>query len=331
MRAYLIRRLLLVVPTFIGISVVTFLLIQSVPGSPVYMRLQAGQGEIRSDAATAEIIEQTKAMYGLDKPLPAQYALWLGRMLTFDFGNSYKDNRPVLDKILEALPYTLQLNFASILLAYLIAIPIGVFSATRRGTVADTLITLAVFLLFSLPTFWVAMLLIMFLGGGEHLNWFPIHGLSGIGAAGMSWPAWLLDRLWHMVLPVFCLTYASLAGLSRFMRGGMLDTIRQDYIRTARAYGFSDRVVHYRYALRNALIPIITLLGGILPELIGGAIIIETIFSIPGMGRLAFEAMLSRDYPLVMGVTTFAALLTLAGLILSDILYAVVDPRIRLG
>jgi peptide/nickel transport system permease protein len=330
-RAYLIRRLLLVIPTFLGVSLVTFLLIQSVPGSPVYMKLRAGSGEIRSDAATEEIVAQTKALYGLDKPVPVQYALWLGRMVTLDFGLSYKDNRPVLDKILEALPNTLQLNFASILLAYLIAIPIGVFSATHRGSITDTVITLLVFLLFSLPTFWVAMLLIMFVGGGEYANWFPIHGLSSIGAESLSWPAWLMDRLWHMVLPVFCLTYASLAGLSRFMRSGMLDTIRQDYVRTARAYGFSDRVVHYRYALRNALIPIITLLAGILPELIGGAIIIETIFSVPGMGRLAFEAMLSRDYPLVMGVTTFAALLTLAGLILSDILYAVVDPRIRLG
>ncbi len=331
MRAYVIRRLLLVVPTFLGISLLTFLLIQSTPGSPVYMKLQASRGEIRSDAATQEIIEQTKKLYGLDKPVPVQYALWLGRMVTFDFGNSYKDNQPVLDRMLAALPYTLQLNFLSLFLTYLIAIPIGVYSATHRGSLVDGGITVLVFLLFSLPGFWVAMLLIMFFGGGEYLDWFPVHGFSSTGSESFTWPQWILDRLWHMALPVLCLTYASFAGLSRFMRSGMLDTIRQDYIRTARAYGFSNRTVYYRYALRNALIPIITLMAGILPEMIGGAIIIESIFSIPGMGRLMFEAMLSRDYPLVMGITTFAALLTLAGLILSDILYAVADPRIRLG
>lgn len=331
MRSYILRRLLLIIPTFLGISLLTFLLIQSTPGSPVYMKLQSSRGEISSNAATQDIVEQTKKLYGLDKPIPVQYVLWLGRMLTLDFGNSYKDNRPVLERITTALPYTLQLNFLSLLLTYLIAIPIGVFSATHRGSIADGIVTVVVFLLFSLPSFWVAMLLIMFFGGGEYLDWLPVHGFSSTGAENLNWLPWIGDRLWHMVLPVFCLTYASFAGLSRFMRSGMLDTIRQDYIRTARAYGYPNRIIYYRYALRNALIPIITLTGALLPELIGGSIIIETIFSVPGMGRLMFEAMLSRDYPLVMGVTTFAALMTLAGLILSDILYAVADPRIRLG
>lgn len=330
MKAYIIRRLLLTIPTFIGISLITFLLIQATPGSPIYAKLQIGQGEMGSDAASAEIVARMKEMYDLDKPVYVQYGLWMGRLLRLDFGTSIKDQRPVLEKIGETLPITIQLSLISIFLTYLIAIPLGVFSATHQGSWTDAGITLILFILYSLPSFWVAMLLIMYLGGGSYLDWFPVNGLNSIGAERLGWPAWLWDRTWHMVLPVFCYTYAGLAAISRYMRSGMLETIRQDYIRTARAYGFSEKVVIFKYAMRNSLIPIVTILGSILPALIGGSVIIETIFSIPGMGRLMFEAMLSRDYPLIMGVTTFSALLTLAGLILTDITYALVDPKIKL-
>ncbi|MCK5861477.1 MAG: ABC transporter permease [Candidatus Hydrogenedentes bacterium] len=331
MRAYIIRRLLLIIPTFIGISIVTFALIQLAPGSPIAFRLQGMEGTMKSDAATQEIIEQTKELYGLDKPVPVQYILWLGRLVRLDFGDSMKDQRPVIDKIGEALPITLQFNLLSLLLVYLISIPIGVYSATHPGTVRDSAITLFLFIIYSMPAFWVAMLLILFLGGGEYLDWFPIHGLQSRGAESFSLPMRFLDRLWHMALPLFCMTYGSLAFLSRYMRAGMLEVMRQDYIRTARAYGFSERTVIWKYAMRNSLIAIITLLGGLLPALIGGSIIIESIFSIPGMGRLAFEAVLSRDYPLIMGNVAMASLLTLAGLLLSDLLYVWVDPRIKLG
>lgn len=330
MKAYLIRRLLLTIPTFLGISLITFVLIQATPGSPVYMRLQSMQGEMGSEAATAEIIERTKELYGLDKPVPVQYVLWLGRLAQLDFGTSYKDNRPVLDKIGETLPITLQLSVIAIFLTYLIAIPLGAFSATHQGSWTDYGVTLLLFILYSLPSFWVAMLLIMYLGGGSYWDVFPVSNLNSLGAEEWPWYRSLADRAWHMVLPVFCFTYAGLAGISRYMRTGMLETIRQDYIRTARAYGFSEKTVIFKYAMRNSLIPIVTILGSILPALIGGSVIIETIFSIPGMGRLMFEAMLSRDYPLIMGVTTFSALLTLAGLILTDLTYALVDPKIKL-
>ncbi len=330
MRAYIIRRLFMIVPTFIGISILTFALIQLAPGSPIAYRLRGLEGAMEADAATQAIIEQTKALYGLDKPIPVQYALWLSRLVRLDFGNSMKDQRPVMDKIAEALPITLQFNVLSILLVYLISIPIGVYSATHPGTKQDGTITLLLFMLYSMPVFWVAMLLILFLGGGEYLNLFPIHGLQSSDAASLPMHLRLLDRLWHMALPLFCMTYGGLAFLSRYMRAGMLDVLRQDYIRTARAYGFSERTVVWKYAMRNSLIAIITLLGGLLPSLIGGSIIIETIFSIPGMGRLAFEAVLSRDYPLIMGNVAMASLLTLAGLLLTDILYVLVDPRIKL-
>lgn len=331
MRAYIIRRLLMIVPTFVGISVLTFALIQLAPGSPIAYRLHGIEGAMEADAATQAIIEQTKALYGLDRPIMVQYGLWLSRLVRLDFGNSMKDQRPVIEKIAEALPITLQFNITSLILVYLISIPIGVYSATHPGTKQDSTVTLLLFLLYSMPVFWVAMLLILFLGGGEYLNWFPIHGLQSSDAAAMPLHARLLDRLWHMAMPLFCMTYGSLAFMSRYMRAGMLDVLRQDYIRTARAYGFSERTVVWKYAMRNSLIAIITLLGGLLPSLIGGSIIIETIFSIPGMGRLAFEAVLSRDYPLIMGNVAMASLLTLAGLLLTDILYVLVDPRIKLG
>lgn len=331
MRTYVLRRILLIIPTFIGISLLTFVLIQLAPGSPIAFKLRGVEGAMQSDAATQAIIEQTKALYGLDQPVPVQYALWLRRLVQLDFGNSMKDQRPVMVKIAEALPITLMFNLISLILVYVISIPIGVYSATHPASKRDRLITLFLFMLYSMPAFWVAMLLILFLGGGEYLNWFPIHGLQSSHAESLPLHLRLLDRVFHMALPLFCMTYGSLAFLSRYMRAGMLDVLRQDYIRTARAYGFPERTVVWKYAMRNSLIAIITLLGGLLPGLIGGSVIIESIFSIPGMGRLAFEAVLSRDYPLIMGNVTMASLLTLAGLLLSDILYVWVDPRIKLG
>lgn len=328
MRNYLIRRFLLIIPTFLGISLITFLIVQMAPGSPIYMRLRQAGGSGGS-AITQEAIEQTKKLYGLDKPIPVRYVLWLGKLATLDFGTSYKDNRPVITKITETLPVTLQLNLISIMAIYLIAIPIGVYSATHQHSRGDTLVTLGLFILYSLPSFWVAMLLMYYFCGGAHFNWFPAAGVNSYEAASMGPLQWLRDRAWHLVLPITCLSYNGLAGLSRYARAGLIETVRQDYVRTARAYGFSERTVIYRYALRNSLIPIITLLGTLIPSLIGGSVIIESIFSIPGMGRLAFEAILSRDYPLIMGILSITAMLTLLGLILSDILYALVDPKIK--
>jgi peptide/nickel transport system permease protein len=330
LKAYLIRRLLLIVPTFIGISLITFMVVQLAPGNPVSLRLMR-MGESGASAAQVppEYIEQLKKLYGMDKPMYQRYLIWMGKLVTFDFGNSFKDHRPVITKIAETLPITIQLNVISLLLVYLIAIPLGVYSATHQRSFGDNFTTLLLFILYSLPSFWVAMLLIYFLGGGQWLNWFPVYGISSDSASQMGWGEWLLDRGWHLVLPVFCLSYAGLAGLSRYARAGIVEEVRKDYVRTARAYGFTERTVIYKYTLRNSLIPIVTLLGTLLPALLGGSVIIERIFSIPGMGRLSFDAILSRDYPLIMGILSIDALLTLVGLILSDILYAIVDPRIK--
>jgi peptide/nickel transport system permease protein len=259
-----------------------------------------------------------------------QFAKWLGRVLTLRLGHSIHDGRPVRDKLAEALPVTLLLSFLAMLLAYAVAVPVGVHAAVRRGRPAERAITFLLFVLYSLPSFWVAMMLILLLGGVGYLDWFPIYGLSSPGLEQAGGWTWFADRAHHLVLPVICLSYGAFALLSRYQRTAMLEVIRQDFIRTARAKGLSERAVIFRHALRNALLPVITLVGLQLPHLISGSVIIERIFNIPGMGLMTFQAFLHRDYPVIMAVSVLAAGLTLLGLILADLLYAVADPRIRL-
>jgi peptide/nickel transport system permease protein len=332
MSAYLIKRLLQIIPTLLGITFITFVIIQLAPGNPAMLKLQMGQGqaELGEKTISEQIIKQTKELYGLDKPLYVQYLLWVKRIFTLDFGFSFKDHRNVWDKISERLPITIQLNLISIFLVYLIAIPCGIYSSTHTGSLTDKILTVGFFFLYSLPSFWVAVLLIMLFGGGDFWDVFPVYGISSIGSETMSLLPWLLDRMWHLVLPVVCLTYGGLAYLSRLTRASMLEVIREDYVRTARAKGLSERVVIFKHAFRNALLPLITLLAFLLPSMFGGSVIIESIFSVPGMGQLGFEAVLSRDYPVIMAITAISAFLTLIGLLISDILYAALDPRIKL-
>ncbi len=331
MKTYILKRLLIMIPTMFGITVVTFAIIRLAPGDPAMMRVgNSLTGTIRDQQVAAAIIEKTRREFGLDRPIHEQYLLWVTKIATLDFGRSYRDNRPVMDRIWERLPVTLQLNLISIFLVYLIAIPLGIHSSTHQYSFSDKVTTTALFVLYSMPSFWVATILILFLGGGDYLHLFPITGISSLDAEQLPFFEWLLDRVWHLVLPVFCLTYSGLAYVSRQMRAGMLETIRQDYIRTARAKGLSENVVVFKHALRNSLIPIVTLLGFLLPAMLGGSVIIESIFTIPGMGALGFDAILSRDYPVVMAISTIAAFLTLIGLLLSDICYALVNPTISL-
>ncbi len=259
-----------------------------------------------------------------------QFGRWLARLLTLRLGASLHDGRPVLEKLHEALPVTLLLSLLAMALAYLIAVPLGVHAAVRRGRPLERVITFSLFVLYSLPSFWVAMMLILLFGGVGLLDWFPIYGLYSPGLEHASGWTWLVDRLHHLVLPVACLTYGSIAIISRYQRGAMLEVIRQDYIRTARAKGLTERSVVFKHALRNALLPTITLLGLQLPFLISGSVVIERIFNVPGMGLMTFQAFLHRDYPVIMAVAVLAAGLTLLGLILADLCYALADPRIRL-
>ena len=326
---YIAKRFLLIIPTFIGISVITFLIIHMAPGDPSKIK---EMGTFSSGEKVArEVIEETRRLYGLDMPLHRQYIRWLGRIIRLDFGESLVDHRPVIQKIKEALPTTLALNFASIFLIYLISIPTGVVSAVRRGDIIDRFTMLLLLILYSLPSFWVASMLITYLAGGEHLNLFPVVGYRSLDPVPGGWWGQLLDIVWHLVLPVVCLTYGGLAFLSRFTRGVLLEVLGEEYLITARAKGIPERKVIWRHAFRNALIPMTTLLGTLLPALLGGSVIIEQIFSIPGMGRLGFQSILSRDYPTIMAIATIQALVTLFGLLLVDLAYIAVDPRIRLG
>lgn len=331
MSQYILKRLLLFIPTLIAITIITFAISHLAPGDPTELKVGVSNESMKADEKS-QINEQAKQYYkakwGLDKPLYMQYVIWVGNMATGDFGNSFIDNRPVMSKIMERIPVTASISFIIIFLSYLIAIPVGIYSAARQYSFADRFSTFLLFVFYSLPGFWVATMGIIFLSNVEYFKIFPTSGLTTLGSDNWSFLERLWDRVHHLILPVICSSLASFAFLSRQMRGSMLEVIRQDYIRTARAKGLTEKTVVLKHALRNSLIPIITLLGSILPGLIGGAVIVETIFSIPGIGQLGFQAILSRDYPLIMAELVLSAILTMIGLLVVDILYAVVDPRI---
>jgi len=342
------------------ITVISFGISRMAPGDPAELKAGVGSGGEMSSGAGNElndqIIKLIRKQWNLDKPLfyftifedkdrenPVslvkrltfrfngtrnQYHIWTSNILKLDFGNSFRDNQPVIEKLKERIPVTLMLSLISVTLSYLIAIPLGVFSAVKNNSFWERFSTFIVFMLYSLPTFWIGIMLIIFLGGGDFLTIFPYAGLhSNLYDSMTAWEK-LKDLIWHLALPVFTMTYGSFAYLSRQMRTGMLEVIKHDYIRTARAKGLSEKKVILKHAMRNSMIPIITLMATLLPILIGGSVIIETIFSIPGMGSLGFEAITGRDYPIVMAVFTFSAMLTLLGILISDLLYSLVDPRI---
>jgi len=356
MWTYILRRILLFIPTLIIITMISFGISRMAPGDPAAMKVGvSAEGGMGTRAnLNAKQIEMIREQWHLDKPVWQQYMIWTGGLLGFnmqtvfdkdgmhvsnirftgvpDLGNSFKDNRPVFDKMLERVPVTIIMNLFALLIAYGIAVPLGVYSATHPGTWFDKSSTFTVFALYSLPSFWVATLAVTFLCNPEFLSIFPSGGLRSM-AATMSWNFWqrLADFAWHLTLPMIVYVYADFAFISRQMRSSMLEVIRQDYVRTARAKGLNERSVIYKHALRNALIPLVTLAAAILPHMIGGSVIVETIFSIPGMGLLSYEALRALDYPMIMAVFTISAILTLVGMLISDILYSVVDPRISYG
>jgi peptide/nickel transport system permease protein len=339
MTDYLLKRLLLMIPTFIGITIIGFLIMRLAPGDPAELRASGGLGaaagggiSVEKRGSVDEAMAQWRAQYGLDKPLHVQYAVWLKNLATLNFGESFKDNQSVWTKIAERVPVTVNLNFWSILVVYLVAIPLGVFSATHPNSWGDKATTLAAFILFAVPLVWAATMAIVFICGGDFYYLFPPGGLESIDYAD-NWSIWrrFRDRAWHIFLPVVLLSYDGFAGLSRYMRASMLEVLAQDYVQVARAKGLPEKTVLLKHVLRNSLIPQVTILASILPGLIGGSVIIETIFSIPGLGQLGFESVLARDYPTVLALFTVSAVLTLIGILLSDLLLAAVDPRIAFG
>ena len=322
---YALRRLVLAVPLLIGITLISFTVIHLAPGEPV--DLQAGDLNAQSSAQAKQLLRE---LYGLDKPLPVQYWNWLVRLARLDFGRSFApDGRPVLQKIGERLPVTLLLNIVELLIIVSLAVPIGMLSATRQYSLFDKVTTVFVFVGFATPDFWLALLL-MILFGAE-MGWLPISGLRSLNWEYLSFWRQQWDFLSHLILPILVATFGGLAGFSRYMRQSMLEVVRQDYIQSARAKGLAEVVVIGKHALRNAMLPLVTILGLSLPGLIGGSVIVESIFAIPGMGQLMVQAVFERDYPVIMGNLVIVAILTLFANLCADLVYGLVDPRIRLG
>jgi peptide/nickel transport system permease protein len=326
MTAYIIRRIMLMIPTLIGITIMVFAISRIAPGDPVSLSMGPG-GQMDAERA-ADVREARMKLYGLDKPVPIQYAKWFWRVVRFDFGDSIKHHRPVIDIIKERFPITLTLNLIAFFLIYIISLPMGVLAAVKHKQFFDRVSSVLLFMLWALPSMWVGQMMIGYLCGPTFLNWFPPAGLSSNDADILPFLPWLMDRLWHLTLPVLCLTYGGFAYLTKQVRAGMLENLRADYVRTARSKGLSNWTVVIKHAFRNSVIPVITIMATLIPAMLGGSVIIEQIFSVPGMGMLAFEAVTTRDYNVVMAVATIGGLLNLVGLLFGDIAYAMVDPRI---
>ncbi len=324
MLAYLIRRLLISIPLLLGILCLSFVMLKLAPGEPTIVQqdLQA-----RATGAQRETLRQ---LYGLDQPIHIQFGRWLWRAVRLDFGRSYMpDGRPVIQKIAERIPITLGLNILELAIIFSVAVPLGILSATRQYSLFDKSMTVFVFVGFATPDFWLALLLMILFG--VQLGWLPISGLRSLNFEYLGLWAQVWDILSHLILPVLVASFGGLAYLSRLMRGSLLEVIRQDYIRTARAKGLPERDVIYKHGVRNAIIPVVTLLGLMVPGLLGGSVFIETVFSIPGMGQLFVQSAFSRDEPVLMALIVIGASLSLLGNILADVSYGLVDPRIRVS
>lgn len=325
MLLYALRRLLLALPLLIGITFVSFAVIHLAPGDPTAIAQTDPEGRW-----TPELIKMMREQWDLDKPLHVQYWRWIKRLVQLDFGRSFsQDGRPVIQKIGERLPVTLLLNLIEMIIILLLAIPIGVLSATRQYSLFDKVTSVFVFTGFATPDFWLAQLFVLLFS--VELGWLPISGLRHVNAEYFTWWRQQWDFLSHLVLPISVVVFGGLAGFSRYMRQSMFEVVRQDYVQSARAKGLSERVVIGKHALRNALMPVVTILGLSLPGLVGGSVIIEWIFAIPGMGQLMVQSAFERDYPVIMGNLVIVATLTLLANLAADIAYGVVDPRIRFG
>jgi peptide/nickel transport system permease protein len=349
---FVLRRLLLLIPTVLGVSVVTFALVHLVPGDPASFAGQDADGGVAADVDAAALAEGFRRRYLLDQPLWKQYLHYLGPfdlserghawfggsgerpwhgVLALDLGT--EQLRPEVDiasELLRRLAITLPMTGLALLLAYALAIPLGVHAATRRGTVTERGTTALLFALYALPAFWAALLLQASLGGAG-LGWLPTLGLASSDAGELTGLDALVDRLKHLVLPVTCYAYGSLAYLSRQMRAGMIEVVSQDFVRTARAKGLPERTVVWKHALRSSLVPLVTLFGSVLPALVGGSVVVETVFDVPGMGLYVYESLLRREVDAVLGAVLLGAVTTVAGILVSDVLHAWIDPRVRPG
>ena len=319
---HILKRLAQAIPLTWGILTITFFISHLAPGDPMDMYLE----EQRQRQVDPEIIELLRQKYGLDLPIHVQYVKWLGNVIKGDFGESFRYRRPVLDLIAERIPYTLQLTLLALLFSTSLGIIIGIVSAVKQYSALDKSITLGSLVIYSIPGFWMALMLVLVFS--VYLGWLPTSQTRSMDYEFFSLGEKILDRLWHLILPVFVLGIGSAAHKARYVRNRLLEVLNEEYILSARARGLKEKMVIFKHALRNAMIPLVTILGLHLPALLSGSVLIESIFAWPGMGTLAVGAVGGRDYPVMMAALMISAVLTIVGSLLADITYVALDPRV---
>jgi microcin C transport system permease protein len=344
---YVLRRLLLMLPTFLGITLVSFVVIQAAPGGPIEAYIAKvkfashgggeggggasdGGGSGRTSQVSDQVVEELKKQYGFDKPMHIRYLIWLKNIALLDFGYSHTFGRPVVDVIKSKFPVSVRYGIASLIITYLVCIPLGIAKAVKDGTPFDNVSSILVFVLYSVPSFMLAILLIVFFAGGRYLDWFPMGGLESLDADKLEFWARVRDQLWHMVMPLICYVIGSFATLTVLMKNSIIEEINKDYVRTARAKGVRERVVLMRHALRNALIPLATGVGGNIGVIFTGSLLLEQIFNLDGFGKLFYDAALQRDYPVMLAEVIIGAVILQAGQFISDMTYTMIDPRMSL-
>jgi peptide/nickel transport system permease protein len=324
-RTFIVRRLLGAIPLVLGIATIIFFVVNLAPGDPA--------DRFSSPSMSPEAREQIRVNLGLDQPIHIRYVRWLGALAQGDLGVSFSRNRPVTDIIQELLPNTLLLSFTAIGVAFVLGILLGILQAVRQYSLLDSIASIVGLFFYSMPSFWLALMMVLLFSLFANVwGWpiyFPASDIQSVDYAFLSPFEKVRDRLWHLALPATSLALVLAAGIARYTRTSMLEEIRQDFVRTARAKGLSERVVIFKHTLRNALIPVITLVGLYLPFLFSGTVFIESVFAWPGMGKLVVDAILQRDYPIIMGGSLVFAMMVVVGNLVADVLYAVVDPRIR--
>ncbi len=342
---YIVRRLFAMIPTLFGICLLSFVIINMAPGGPIEQRIEqlrfagaagGGMGRGGSESlansqsgVSQDVIDALKKQYGFDKPLMVRFGIWLKNVVTLNFGNSFTYDEPVTELIASKFPVSLQFGIASLILTYLVCIPLGVMKAVRDGTPFDSISSFILFVLYSVPPLMLGVLLMVYFAGGSYFHWFPAIGISSDNYDALTFWAKVWDRIHHFILPLVCYMVNSFTALTFLMKNSLLDEIKLEYIRTARAKGLSEKIVVYKHALRNALIPIVTGMGGFLGVFLAGSIIIEQIFSLDGIGLLGYNSALSRDYNVLMALIFLSCLVELFGRLVSDLLYVVIDPRIH--
>lgn len=337
---YLLRRLFVMIPTLFGVTIIVFGIINLAPGSPIEQKIQqmrfggmgtagsAGSSNAETGAVSGEVIEALKKQYGFDKPIHERYWIWLKNLAVLDFGESFSYEEPVIDVVISKFPVSLQFGIISLILSYIVCIPLGVIKAVKHGTKFDLVSSISLFAMYAVPGFMLGILLIVFFAGGRYLSWFPIGDLYSDMYFDMTFWEKIGNRIHHFILPLICYMIGQFTVLTMLMKNSLLEEVKKDYVRTARAKGVNEKKVIMKHALRNALIPIVTGLGGFLSVFFAGSLLIETIFNLDGMGLLGYRSVLDRDYNVIMGLVTIQSLLMLVGNLLSDIAYVIVDPRI---